>query len=172
MATLKTMNEAQLSALTLLIGAYRWTMDDLAMAAWGHYLADIDAAVLRSVVDAWVLTETRPPSIADLRDRVAALNGTDAESAWQRVVRILASGGFRDRTKMGGPVLAPGFTGDPALEDAVRDAGGWSDLARSDEKALVWAKKDFVAAYAKQSGAHEALTALGMGAGALTDGRN
>jgi hypothetical protein len=164
------MNPSQLSALALLIGAFRWTMDDLAMASWGHYLAGIDADTLRDVIDHWVLHESRPPSIADLVDRLAARRGADAESAWKHVRSILMSGGFRDRVHGGFQPRC--FTGDLALEDAVASAGGWADLAKSDEKDLVWRKMDFVAAYAKQSGIHQSLVALTAGAKELTDGRS
>lgn len=145
-------------------------MDELAMAAWAHYLADIDADMLRALIDAWVMKESRAPSIADLMDRVSALHGTDGETAWQKVMRMVTGGGFRDRTMMGSPVLPRGFTGDLALEDAVKSAGGWVALARSDEERLVWAKKEFLAAYSRHTQTNGAKSALGAGWKELADG--
>jgi len=140
------------------------------MAAWGHFLADVDATTLLAVIDKWVRLEPRQPSIADILDRVSAFHGTDAESAWKEVRKILTGGGFRDRTRIGGPPKPRGFSGNLPLEDAVQDAGGWLKLAGSDENGLIWAKKEFIAAYAREGVIREAYLALSGGEEELEGG--
>ncbi len=77
-------------------------------------------------------------------------------------------GAFRDRTKMGSPILPLGFTGDQTLESAVREAGGWEALARADEQQMAWKKKAFLAAFSTNTQYRGAAHALGL---ADADGR-
>jgi hypothetical protein len=143
------------------------------MAAWGHFLADIPSDILSGVVEAWVRKESRAPSIADLLERVAALDGDDAESAWKEVMSLVTTGQYRDRTQMGSPVKDVGWTKNPAMEAAVKETGGWAALGAADAKALVWAKKEFIAAYARQAEKRIMQIALAVGARKeLADGRS
>jgi hypothetical protein len=142
-------------------------MDDIAVAAWGHYLADIEAEALRQIVDAWVMREVRPPSIADIRERLAALGGTDAESRWQDAMRMVMHGAFRAPDRREKPF---GWTGDPQLEHAVKAAGGWINLGQMDEKQLTWAKKEFVQAYGHTAQRLDVQSALGSGVPAVGPG--
>jgi hypothetical protein len=167
MEPLKEMSPAQLSSLMLLNGAYRMGMDDVGVAAWAHYLADIDAATLRQIVDAWVSRETRPPSIADIRERLAGLDGSDAEAAWLRVLKLVMHGSFRaaDRREK-----AFGWTGEPRLEHAVKAAGGWINLGLMDDKQTTWAKKEFIQAYGHVAQRLDVQALIGAGVFAVGPG--
>jgi len=171
----RKLNEAQFYALSLLAGMYPHeipTDNPATVEAWARYIVDIPGDTLLSIVDEWNRHERRAPKAADLLDRFAARKGEDGETAWNRVLSILRSGGFRDREQMNAPPKERGFTGDPVLEEAVQAAGGWARLAAMEEKNLVFAKRDFLAAFAKETAKRATDQTLTDGMKELTDGND
>jgi hypothetical protein len=178
------MDEQQKRAVSRLAAAFpQAIVGEAGLVVWEHYLSEVPGDALTEIVDGWVATETRPPFIADLLERWRAKNGTDAESVWRLIERIVRNGEWRDRTKIGGPEQPFGFTGDPALEESVRAAGGWAVFSKATEQDTVWLKKAFMQAYREMSATNHARLNLAMGESQqsserrqrleeLTDGRN
>jgi hypothetical protein len=168
------MNDEQKRALVYLAAIFpQAIVGEAGMAAWAHALRDIPAETLAGVADAWIRNESKPPTIADIRADADALSTHDTDVALRGLENMVMNGEFRDRTKMGGPVRPRGFTGNPALEDAVAEAGGWTALAAMDTQELEWAKKKFIKAFKDAKKVNDARMHIALNADGreeLTDG--
>jgi hypothetical protein len=98
------------------------------LRAYAKMLEDIDAALLQSVVEAWLRTKAERPSIADLRRAAAAKQAAaspspylDPDQAWAHVEWALIHIGSYDRFPDTHPLVA----------ETVK-AMGWMRLCRSD----------------------------------------
>jgi len=158
------MDEEQKKAIGVLMVLYPHTIvGELGEVVWSHYLSVVPGSDLREIVDEWVVSETEPPTIAGLLEKWAERNGTDAESVWRLVERIVRNGEWRDPKQMGSPKREPGFTGDPVLEAGVQAAGGWAAFAKATEKDMTFLKRAFMEAYRKANAIHEARLRLAIG---------
>lgn len=121
-------------------------------ALWIEGLGDLSPDILRAAFQK-TLRECAywPVKVADIRKHVISadtmLAGLEAENAWQKALAVSQDFGC-DYS-----IASAKEIDDPALDAALRAAGGCRWLATCPDKELPWAKKIFLNVYAK----HKAL---------------
>lgn len=126
------------AAMATLAAAYpNWRITEMTSMLYEGLLADVDVDAFASVWASWVLTEKRPPLVAELRDRLADLEHRipDPDQAWGEVTREM---------RRVGSYRTPVFT-HPAIAEAVQSLG-WATLCASTEPAID--RAHFAKAYA------------------------
>jgi hypothetical protein len=157
-----TLSKEHLFALTLLAGAYPTALpiNDVVTETWGRFIGNVEPSRLLAVVEAWIRSEPRAPSIADILAAAETLDGGDPETAWDEVCSIL----------MGRRWDSPTFSCAPSMLAGVKAAGGWQVLRFMENKDRPWRKKEFIEGWKGFEQKAGALALLSNGRKELGDG--
>lgn len=113
---------------------------------WAEEFSDIPTDALESAFRATIRTIRFFPTIADIRAQIQQADAggfaLEAEQAWEKALDYAREYFIPDQgVKRGAPPLAP------AIEFAVRAAGGLRWLESCPESELQWARKRFIESY-------------------------
>ena len=101
----------------------QWAPTGATIALFHQSLQDLDVSVVTEAVQAWVLTEERPPTIAGLRRKcaeVAGVLGKDSAEAWAEVTAVAEDIGYENYGNKPRPPWSS-----PIIREAVKAIGWW-----------------------------------------------
>lgn len=117
----------------LLDVCYEWFRGDneVQLKAWYEMLKDIPYELLITIVKEWIATQTKPPTIADLRKKAVYRTGNfpSTEEAWSRVV---SGGELTDEIKRARKYVGGGW----AISHSTNPEALRSQFAKAYENAV------------------------------------